>query len=956
MLRRAARTTSTTPRRFYRRPIIVGATSVGMVMAGGLVALAASTSTTQPTGLSTANAEVVTSSLGATLGNRATLAAPGNRASGNDVVRWSETYQNRSPDPAHATVTQTWSSSRQQYVSGSLAVPAGWATQWSVDTGRTWLDTEPLDPTTVNATRTSSVDMVPANGIPGTVKAFAAPTTRSSFSTTGSGEDSFILTFYGDNVYSVGHHTQPEFPCFSKQTGTPCGIPRATGSGLATAWKADSWVDQSNGRAYAPASRSGSAVLVCVDLDDGANCGETVVSSGTDSVGQPWQFGGRVFFFVSSRVTGTYAVACVTVATATPCAGQPFATGVSPAPRPNFEYLAIFASPDQVTPYRADGKVMYTLTQGSAVMLECFDSATAAKCAPFVERSWGSSWVPIVRTTPTGAFEGLCSRPGGTGPTTCYDVTGAPLPVSPALEAWVPKGNTWTARIGRGGLSTTSGAETLLPMITGGKTSFGCFDWSNDAPCTNFPIVLTDSLDTYTLRTDPFIPNCVWEAGHQGIVVSFNTVTGRLGCGSNPSISVTANPVYCASGKATTWRSVDLVGMSSFGGMTITIRDSSGNPISGWSNRSVTPASPTLNISSLPMAGATTTITVDVDLISPDPAGWERAAPSIAVTWNGDPLENCRDSTVITSCTRVGPTVDVGFLVSQTTNVTMNVNGSHSQTLSPVLDAIRDVDCAASAVAIRGQLNGVGASVLPGVVLKAGDQLTWTYEVSNVGGNPLGAITVTDDGGTPGNPADDGPVAYASGDTNGNAVLEADEVWLFRRVGPSALGQHVSTATVTAVPYDATFVPIVGASAVTAQSLLAYDGLASVLRLRVGIYIGHNAGASCSFANSYIAATVSAPLTYCYEVTNLGSAPVTTIRIDDRDLKIKESNMTVVVGSLGLLDSSRRVVAIYETSYTKPLVNVARVTATPVAGPAPTATGQAERADITGEVMPFGTT
>jgi hypothetical protein len=172
----------------------------------------------------------------------------------------------------------------------------------------------------------------------------------------------------------------------------------------------------------------------------------------------------------------------------------------------------------------------------------------------------------------------------------------------------MPKGSGWTARIGKAAVSTISGSETLVPTVTGGKSSFTCFDWSKDASCANFPIVLTDSLDIYTLRTDPFIPGCVWEDGHRGIVVSFNTLTGALGCGSNPSMSVTANPVYCASGKASTWRSVDLVGMSTFGSMTVSVRDASGAAIPGWSGRVVAPSSPTLNISTIPMSGTTMSI------------------------------------------------------------------------------------------------------------------------------------------------------------------------------------------------------------------------------------------------------------------------------------------------------------------------------------------------------------
>ena len=58
-------------------------------------------------------------------------------------------------------------------------------------------------------------------------------------------------------------------------------------------------------------------------------------------------------------------------------------------------------------------------------------------------------------------------------------------------------------------------------------------------------------------------------------------------------------------------------------------------------------------------------------------------------------------------------------------------------------------------IAIVKQTNGQVALNPPGPVVPVGSTVTWTYDVTNPGDEPLKNVTVTDDNGTPGDPADD---------------------------------------------------------------------------------------------------------------------------------------------------------------------------------------------------------
>lgn len=76
-------------------------------------------------------------------------------------------------------------------------------------------------------------------------------------------------------------------------------------------------------------------------------------------------------------------------------------------------------------------------------------------------------------------------------------------------------------------------------------------------------------------------------------------------------------------------------------------------------------------------------------------------------------------------------------------------------------------------ISVVKDVNGHDANTqAEAVLVEAGDVVTWTYRVTTSSPTPLSGVTLVDDHGIPGNPADDVQPAYQSGDTNGNGPPE----------------------------------------------------------------------------------------------------------------------------------------------------------------------------------------
>ncbi|HAP76268.1 MAG TPA: hypothetical protein DCR14_09320, partial [Acidimicrobiaceae bacterium] len=108
------------------------------------------------------------------------------------------------------------------------------------------------------------------------------------------------------------------------------------------------------------------------------------------------------------------------------------------------------------------------------------------------------------------------------------------------------------------------------------------------------------------------------------------------------------------------------------------------------------------------------------------------------------------------------------------------------------------------AISIIKYVNGHDANTAPGVYIPVGDSASWTYEVRNTGNVPLLNVTVTDDAGTPADPADDFTAEYVSGDSDTDGILDLTEVWLFQSPAAEQLtvseGQYTNVAEVVANP------------------------------------------------------------------------------------------------------------------------------------------------------------
>jgi hypothetical protein len=189
-----------------------------------------------------------------------------------------------------------------------------------------------------------------------------------------------------------------------------------------------------------------------------------------------------------------------------------------------------------------------------------------------------------------------------------------------------------------------------------------------------------------------------------------------------------------------------------------------------------------------------------------------------------------------------------------------------------------------------------------------GDTVTYTYNVTNPGNEPLSDVSVTDD------KIED--VTYESGDTNGDGRLDIDEAWVFTAM-------HTITTNDTS--------PLVNNAAAAGTNALSETIVtwtnASVDILRPAIAINKTAEPAQAHEGDTI--------TYTYNMTNIGNTPLSNISVTDD----KVGNITYEDGYLSgdtdgneILDGNETWVftATYNVTSddVSPLVNTATVSGT----------------------------
>jgi hypothetical protein len=255
-------------------------------------------------------------------------------------------------------------------------------------------------------------------------------------------------------------------------------------------------------------------------------------------------------------------------------------------------------------------------------------------------------------------------------------------------------------------------------------------------------------------------------------------------------------------------------------------------------------------------------------------------------------------------------------------------------------DAMMPPSCATSAASVTTTVNGQRPATAPGLTIRQGNPVALSYSVRNTGQTLLGAIQLVDSAGTA-SPADDITPTYASGDLNSNGLIEPTETWIYTAKGHDEAGGHITSATISATPFDGNGVALPAVLPVSNSDATFYFIATPALSLGASIYVGHDAGSSCSRGSSTLNADQDAPVTYCYVITNIGNEPLTSIRLSD--VGATQQTMTLSSGSLATLlpgESAKLWVERVNNAY---LASTATAAATPLSGSDVTASAATER-------------
>jgi hypothetical protein len=930
--------------------------SLGGAIAGTIVAAVASFASTGSLGRAVLTSTgTVTAGSAANLGHRANAVGTNGITSG-DTATWIDSFQNAGSTVASGEIVQSWSPTHQSYKAGSFSVPDGWSPSYSID-GTTFGPTEPANPATVVATK-ASTPFVPASGRPGVAQAVASATT-SNFSSGASGSgDSYYPIFYQDKVFAIMHHKELTISCFSKVTGSPCGVFRSANNILTGAY-ADGWVDQASGRAYVPgvarAGAGGQVAVACIDLESMSDCGVVNLDAGVwfgygnpeddvAGVSEPWGFAGQVFFFYDQASTHALMVGCIQSLTMTPCAGQPYNAGFgSPVASSYSESKAIKShwSTDSQKPLRTGGLVQYTAKRASSssVTINCFDSVRHTSCTGVTAVDIPGFREPFPRLDGSGNFVGLCSRPNDTNPVACYDLRGNAMSVSASLEAWAFKGDP-THFHDVGYTAATTGTRTFTAISSTTPERVACFDWAANAACANFPALLSTATKMYSVRTDPFAPSCLWQVSDEGTISTRDAYDGTEGCATT---RLKATPSYCdgATGHVRTWDALrinDLAG--GFAGFNLTIRDAVGDIIPGWSDRAFGGSTTSVDLRSLPFSGKFTTLDIEVNFRSLRLSA-TGTKPTMELSWNGDPLQACTQTFIPPYCPPLFQSRLVDGVAHVSTATALAGGRADTSTERLAFDFITPATCAVASVTVQATINGQHGGAPPGVQVRSGDAFKIEYAVTNTGTLSLSSPKLIDDG-DPAVTTDSNPLSPPAGDTNGDGLVSPGETWTFTAPTPQVIGVQMLHPVFTGTPLDGDGYLVAGTPALTASDTSYFFVADPVLTVTGGIYGGHDGGARCPTAGPRFTGAADGLVTYCYIVSNTGNVPVTNIKV--RELPgVTEANFTVLAGSLSRLEPGTSTAMFIARVNDKDLTTTMTASGTPPTGPAVVGTGNTVR-------------
>jgi hypothetical protein len=506
----------------------------------------------------------------ATSGSTATETTAGSTAAGHRI-NWVLSYRNTTGASARVNVTDPITGN-QTYVPGSLQTPPEFSGQWSTDGGASYTGSEPASGVNaVGATGTSGP------GSTGSEAIVQPPST--GFNAGSSLGDGWEPLFIGGNVFNVHHHaaagsTTTALDCHSKTTGATCpgypvsSVPRTAGQPFSdssdptdTAYGPGAAVDAAAGRIYYPVGIDGQGGIgvLCADVVTEISCGYTqlAVSPVPNAIqggeGHPAIDGGAVvgthYYLVDAQAN----IYCFDTAANAPC-GAPYpllgVPGYNGGATNTSSLAAVLDSRLQAFDNRY---VLGNIAEPNGSRdLTCLDTTTNALCPGFPVRGYATDFriaggptqfnsvvAPILNASAsvTGIC-GLAATNATSAPFKCYSIGGA-TPGSAVATPWPQQvaGDTVT-RAGLGSI-TTIGAKAYFPYsLENGAfpTTYACWSFATNSPCVGFVQATSgQNLRAYTIRQDPYNPDCVWELGDAGAFELFSATFGGTTCNEGTS-------------------------------------------------------------------------------------------------------------------------------------------------------------------------------------------------------------------------------------------------------------------------------------------------------------------------------------------------------------------------------------------------------------------------------------
>jgi hypothetical protein len=625
------------------------------------------------------------------------VTSPGaNPVNHSDTLNWVLSYTDNGPTgPSQATITDpiAGAGTTQTYVPGSLQVPPGWTPSWSTD-GTNYQNTDP---------GTSTVSVRAGNpgarqGGTNLANILLAPVQPTATATGGDGYTPIVYRQPDGTVqaWNMYHHLvapAPKLVCSDLTTGAPCAggpwprpvntAPGPFGSGstgdIASTLTPQYVQDPGRpGVVYYAAITASSVGVGCLDLGAQANCGYfPLIGSGiAHGLAGLVTTGGNLY-----GVGSNGQVLCLSIASQSPCPGQPYAPIV---PANNNTAGANYLGSLTV----ANGKVFASSSPGGAApVLGCFDPATDAACAGWatplaIAPAGNSTYNDYTAYDTAGNAVGACATTTGNpnSISTCYTLGGAPL-AAPTMF------NSLTDQL-IFDPETVHGPDGHLRTYTGtwGGSSTGdtvCYDWTAAAPCAGFPLPATHPganggvTRDYGYSYDP-ITRCLFGLGDAGILFSADPTTSASPCiHSGASVTLTPSGFYCdgGTGHIHGYTNARLENMNladvNLSASTADVSDANGAVFAHPAFAS----DGTLDLSGISVT-AHPSITVSAHLVlnnTNDFTGGNQ--PHLVAAFNGDPPQVCFKTTVAPTCTATAVTDTAtgsdatGALTSNTVNL-----------------------------------------------------------------------------------------------------------------------------------------------------------------------------------------------------------------------------------------------------------------------------------------------